>query len=793
MDDRLMALEDELPEGGEDDPKRPTSVLEETALFARLRKQFRASQAHFAKWRQEAKEDYGFVAGDQWTPEEMSVLREQMRPVITFNRIDPVISAVSGTEVSNRQEVRYLPREAGDAGVDEVATNAAKWFRDQCDAEDEESDAFMDTLICGVGATETRLDFEIDPEGAPVTERIDPFELYPDPASRKRNYEDGRRVFRVRKMPREDALALVGDLPDEDEIDASWALADDMKDEKETQQEARFYRGGDAVESGSDEVTLVECQWWERETVHQVADPATGKIAELNDKDFKVFAKRAPKLGMPVQSVTMTKRVYKRAYLGKASVLLIEDSPFKEHFSYKFITGKRDRNAGTFYGLVRMMKDPQRWANKWLSQTLHIMNTNAKGGVMAEKGVAYDEREFEKTWARPDAVTWLNQGALTGQNGEKIQPKPGAQLPAGYFNLLEFAISSVRDASGVNLELLGMKENEQAGVLEAQRKRQAMAILATMFDSLRRYRKSQGRLLLFIIQNYLNDGRLIRIVGDEGEQYVPMLLNGGVSTYDVKVDDAPSSPQQKELTWGVLSQILPVVKDQVTPEMWAVMLQYAPLPTSVVTKMQGLIQSGQESRQQASAEQAEIAKAGQIAEVEKTKSEAFKNVAQAQSAMQPDPAQMQPGMDAQGQPAVDPAMVEAFLKRQIEDEDRQRKLQWEAEDRQINQQMAREKHQAELARMRAETRIKSGGVASADDIESGAEMADPLETQVSGVTKVLEALAQHQMSAEQRQAMQMERIGQLLEVVAAPRRVELTRDATGRATGGVSIPDVRMN
>ena len=691
-----MAEEDELPEGGDDDPKRPTSQLEDTALFMRLRKQFRQSQAHFSKWRQEAREDYGFVAGEQWTADEMAVLREQMRPVITFNRIDPVISAVSGTEVSNRQEVRYLPREQGDAGVDEVATNAAKWFRDQCDAEDEESDAFMDTLICGLGATETRLDFEIDPEGAPVTERIDPFELYPDPTSRKRNYEDGRRVFRVRKMPRDDAMALIPGIEDEDDLDASWASVDDMKDDKETQQEARFYRGGDSVEKASDEVTVVECQWWERETVHQVADPMTGQVAELSDKDFKVFSKRAPKLGMPVQSVTMTKRVYKRAYLGKTGVLLNEDSPFKEHFSYKFMTGKRDRNAGTFYGLVRMMKDPQRWANKWLSQTLHIMNTNAKGGVMAEKGVADDEREFEKTWAKPNAVTWLSQGSLTSANGAKLQPKPMSQLPTGYFNLLEFAISSVRDASGVNLELLGMKENEQAGVLEAQRKRQAMAILATMFDSLRRYRKSQGRLLLFIIQNYLNDGRLIRIVGEEGEQYVPMLLNKGVSTYDVKVDDAPSSPQQKELTWGVLSQILPIVKDQVTPEMWAVMLQYAPLPASVVTKMQGLIQSGQESRQQASAEQAEITKAGAIAEVEKTKSEGFKNVAQGQSALQPAPARA-------SQPQQADPMVTELMKLQMQDDDRKHRQMVEEDDRAFRRKLDFERHQAELDRIRAQT------------------------------------------------------------------------------------------
>ena len=627
--DNESTFEDaKVPGADQTEGKTPASALDREALFKRLRHWFMLDKRHSEDWRRDAENSFDFVAGRQWSAEDLAKLREQMRPAVAFNRIAPVIQAVSGTEVSNRQEVRYLPREQGDAAPDEMLTATAKWFRDECNGEDEESDAFYDMLVCGMGWTETRMDFEQDQDGAPLLERCDPLEMFWDSASQRRNIEDARRVWRVKKVSLDEAKSLVGqyDADDDEDFDASWANFYDTGDKNETRQEARFYRPTKEGERDTpdDLITLVECQWWERETVYAVAGEMG--VEFMSQEEYDTALERSEQLGMEAPKVAkQTRRKYFRAWLGATVLADPDESPFGDHFSYNAITGYRDRNKGTFFGLVKSMLDPQQWANKWLSQTMHILNTSAKGGALVEKGAFEDEREAEKNWSSPSNFVYMKQGALSSPNGPKITPKPAAQMPQGYPDLMQFALQSIRDASGVNLELLGAQDREQPGILEAQRKKQALSILATLFDSMRRYRKNQGRLMLWLIQNHVSDGRLVRINGEGSARYIPFIRKPDYVTYDVVVDDAPSSPQQKEITWMVFSSMAPMFGRQMPPELINSMLDYAPIPESAVGKIkQALAQAQQSAAQQAQqAQQAQVA--GMQAKISETQSRAALN------------------------------------------------------------------------------------------------------------------------------------------------------------------------
>lgn len=561
------------------------AVFDDETLVARVKGCKKESDKHLGEWRKEAILSYGMTAGDQWDETDKAQLTEMLRAPVVFNRIGPMVDAVTGSEVTNRQQVQYIPRQVGDTGVNDVLTGAADYIRDNCDAEDEESEAFHDAIVCGVGVTETSMDYTDDPEGSALIERRDPLSMRWDPSAKKRNLTDRKWDQREDWMEREEIEARWPDKAEEISASNDWGGSDDEDGGAHDATLAWMYKK-DAT--GYDDVTgkyrVVHHQWWELEAYRLMLNPDTGQLQEVPEDQFKLLEERAAVIGMPVpQNMRKHRKQYQQAFV--VGDVVLERSPCPcNQFSRKFITAKRDRNSNTWYGIVRAMIDPQRWANKFFSQILHIINTNAKGGLMVEDGATDNMRKFKEDWARADSVIELNAGGLA-----KVLPKPAPMIPQALNDMLSFAISSMRDTSGINLELLGMADRQQAGVLEAQRKQASMTVLAGLFDAMRKYRKEQGRLLAMFIRDYMSDGRLVRIVGGDGtEKYVPLLRDPQSLQFDVIVDEASTTVDRKAQTFQVLMQMMPSLERLQVP-IGAELLDFLPLPAAMVEKWKEII------------------------------------------------------------------------------------------------------------------------------------------------------------------------------------------------------------
>jgi hypothetical protein len=260
---------------------------------------------------------------------------------------------------------------------------------------------------------------------------------------------------------------------------------------------------------------------------------------------------------------------------------------------------------------------------------------------------------------------------------------------------MEYSISSIRDVSGINLEMLGMREGNQPASLELQRRQSGMTILASLFRSMRSYHFNQGKVMLYFIQNHLSDGRLIKIVGEEGAQYVP-LMKQAEAKYDIVVDEGPTSPNQKERVWGMMGANF----WQLPPPIQMELLKYSPLPESVVEGVKKAAQQMSEGPQaQMAQKMAEIeAQVKQIegqlkqAQTQKTQAEAQKIAAEIGMPDAP------PG----GNPMIEhqTKMADIQTKAQTKMAEVQTRAQIDAQGHQVDLQKQREKNQTDLQRDR---------------------------------------------------------------------------------------------
>ena len=550
-----------------------------TSAFPKLKAWVLDSMQKHSDWYEEAKECFSYTSGrsystptkadgGQWPGSSATDMLSTGRQPIEFNRIGPIVDSICGLEVNNRQMIKAMPRTEGDAEVDERLSSLIEWARDETDAEDEESEMFRNAVICGRGFTETRIDFDEEPTGKIVQDCLDPLECGVDPGSKKPCFTDTRYFWRYRDVPTDEAKAMFPGV-DPSMLHAAWAMTitptDGGQGYKTDYPEEQ--RPGFAPALPPKQVRLVQVQWWERESRYLVAAPDADDPTDMAADEWESQAEEKQEQGYKAQKVE--RRRYYQAILGRMAVLEQVEKPC---FTIRACTGRWDRNKGYHYGVVRPCRDPQMLANKTLSQVLHILNTNAKGGLLMEKGAFANPRDAEKDWANPQKSILLNEGGLA-----KVKNREAPQMPPVLSVLQEFSISSIRDVTGVSVEMLGLADRDQPASLEYQRRQSAMTILASLFNSLRHYRKMQGRTLIELLK-LLPPGVLVRVLIDPKQAmmgYVQQLgqwfqqVTGTMPPplpVEPTLEDAPKLFQSAMDVWQKVSQAMQAQQQPAPPQ-----------------------------------------------------------------------------------------------------------------------------------------------------------------------------------------------------------------------------------
>lgn len=531
------------------------------------------ASAYARQWHPEARIDKQFYALKQWDEKDIAALAKEDRPALTFDRTRAIIDSVSGSEITNRFEPKYLPRNVSLASSDnplsEMMSEVYRWTRQQSRAEHWQSLAFKDAAICGLGCLEKFQAYDENPRGRLMTKRVDPFEVGWDPSAQDTNLTDSRYIIRGRWMTLQEFGEMFPEKVEEFDQYRSQgtpgrvfgALASLPHD----QSSAWMYKNGSFYDERTKRVLVFEYQWFERvtevclftaEDEHKwLTKEELGALQEQRAKQAAIASSMGglslgatqPMTLPPLDYVELPHKKYQRAFIAGDMVLDEGPSPVDD-FTYKFITGFRDESEeGRVYwfGLMRPMRDPQRYANKVFSQAAHIFSTNPKGSVLYEAGAFANPGKAAQDWSRPNSFIEVNPGRM-----ESYKREEPARMPPGLEFLFQVAVQGVSTSVGVSESYFvgtadDLKRTASSAVTSVQQR--TLTTLSTLFDSLRLYIKEDGSLTLKFVREYMPEGQLIRIVGEDGKaELLPFAKKWAAHEYDIIVEDAPASKSAQE-------------------------------------------------------------------------------------------------------------------------------------------------------------------------------------------------------------------------------------------------------
>jgi hypothetical protein len=586
-----LQADDEQPQAAEPKPAGPYQLPDED-LVAKIRTWIKESASARTPILAKRKEEWKYLAGDQWSQEDITTMKRQRRPRLTLNMLLTIMAAVEGEERTNRQEIKTYGEGQEDDGAAYGLNRIIKWVNNQCGGEFQLSALFRSGAAVGQDWIVPEVDYFDDPEGKLKLIRVDDDECFPDPLDTCPVGSTARYFNRAKLL-------------EEDEIEARWpdklkALQDGTAGEgTSTETDGRGYRDiyltpGDTsspklYDRTTNQWCVFETWWTQIEDGWVVVNEMTGELEEKSDDEFaQLKEQRAGEqkahlqaliAGQPpvqqvqdatgatvlqpkpfpkaIQGTQRPIRCLYQAFTCASTLLDKRKAPVRglKRIPYVPLRAFFDKDKKEFFGILRPLLDPQRQHNVEQSAIVQWTQQMPKNAWMAPKGGFVNKHEWQEKVAQP--------GAMLEYNPQKGKPEP-LQPPAIPRHMIDMAFSRpqmMREISGVNTEMTGQRVGSDAGVVMEMRSKAARTVLAPLFDNYRWTKIEVGKVLLCYIQTFVKPGRKIRVLGEDpaAVEYVTMTEKMGLLRFDITVDETNSTVNDRMATLNILQTTLPAL------------------------------------------------------------------------------------------------------------------------------------------------------------------------------------------------------------------------------------------
>jgi hypothetical protein len=581
-------------------------------------KRFEDSEHSTREARQKSERDRDYYDGKQWTDTEEQALRKRGQPVVTFNRIQRKINYLKGLESQSRKDPKAFPRTPGDDGSAQAATDSVRYVCDDQNWDQKRSEAFENICVEGtgavfVGAAESKQG--IDPNIIHI-----PWDRhYADPYSRRVDFSDASYQGIV-----------------------TWKEFDDLK--------RQYPEREDILEA-----TLTSA----KDTETYDDRPKDHMWADHKRKRVRVCEEYYLKDGVWHRCVFTG-----GGYLEDPAPSPYHDEDGKPENPIKAISAYVDRDNNR-YGEVRAMISPQDEVNKRRSKGLHLINSRQlriSPGVSVGDGFS-DPSAIKRELAKADGVFFGDAG--------QVEILETGDMAAANLQLLQEAKAEI-DLLGPNAALAGKNENDSSGRAILAQQQGGMIEVALLMDRLRSLSLSVYRAIFARIKQYWTDQRWIRVTDDErnlkwvglnkprtmleiaaerlqGDPEAEMKLQllsqdprsqqvmevqNPVAEMDVDIiiDEGMDTPTVQAEQFDTLTKMMPALTQLPPPYAKLMVMASSLRDKDKLLELLDEMAAPNPQAEQMQQAQMQMEMQGAQAEIEKTKSEAAKNMAQAQNA-----------------------------------------------------------------------------------------------------------------------------------------------------------------